>query len=58
MYVLPITSILGRLPGLEILGPSRLAITMAVATAPIATTTTSQTLIQAEGLETAARCTL
>ena len=58
VYVLPITSILGRLPGLEILGPSRLAITMAVATAPIATTTTSQTLIQAEGLETAARCTL
>ena len=40
-------------------GPSRSAIAMAVATAPIATTTTLPALIQAEALEleTAALCT-
>ena len=44
--------------GLAIQGPSRSAITVAVATAPIATTTTSSALIQAEGLETTALCAL
>ena len=43
---------------LEILGPSCSAVAMAVAMVPIATTTTLQTLIQAESLETAAQCTL
>ena len=49
VYVLPITSILRRLLwfGLEIRGPSRSAIAMAVATAPIAKTTTLPALIQA-----------
>ena len=48
-YVLLTTSILGRL-WLEKQGPSRSAIAVAVATAPIATSTTSPALIQAEGL--------
>ena len=39
-------------------GPSCPAIAVAVATAPIATTTTSQELIQAQGLENASQCTL
>ena len=55
VYVLLIPFVLGRLPvvpgwSLEIQGPSRSDIAVAVATAPIDTTTTSLALIQAEGL--------
>ena len=43
---------------LEAVGPSHLAIAAAAATAPIDTTRTLPALIQTEGLETAALCTL
>ena len=61
LYVLPVTSILGRLPvvlrfWLEIWGPSCLVIAVVVATVPITTIMTSPELIQAEGMKTAAQC--
>ena len=56
VYILLITSILGRLPVARAgdTGPSSSAITVAVTMVHIATTMTSSALIQAEGLETTA----